>query len=159
MESLLSASIVALLMIVSPAFGDFSGRVVGVTDGDTIKVMSGGRAEKVRLYGIDCPERRQAFGQAAKKATSAYCFNKTVTVRVRDKDRYGRTIGVVILPSGKELGKELVRRGLAWWYQRYAPNDKELIRLELDARKARRGLWKDPNPTPPWEFRRTRRSR
>src|SRR5438094_4600286 len=102
------------------AFADFSGRVVGVTDGDTIKVMHNGRAEKIRLYGIDCPEKRQAFGTKAKQFTSGQAFGKDVTVQVKDTDRYGRTVGIVILPDGRSLNEELVYQGLAWWYRKYS---------------------------------------
>ena len=158
-RSVWAASVVALLIFVVPSLSDFSGCVIGVTDGDTVTVMSCGRAKKVRLYGVDCPERAQPFGTQAKKATSALCFNATVKVRVRDTDRYGRTVGIVILPNGKGLSKELVRRGCGWWYRKYAPNDKALMLLELNAQRARRGLWKDPNPIPPWEFRRNRKER
>lgn len=73
----------------------FAGQVVGVTDGDTISVMHNGRAEKVRLHGIDCPEKGQAFGQRAKQFTSALVFGKEVTVTVHDSDKYGRTIDEV----------------------------------------------------------------
>lgn len=79
------------------AFADFSGKVVAVTDGDTIKVMHEGKAEKIRLYGIDCPEKKQPFGNKAKQFTSDLAFGKIVTIRDKGKDRYGRTIGEVIL--------------------------------------------------------------
>src|SRR2546426_12847875 len=88
------------------ALADFSGRVVGITDGDTIKVMHNGRAEKIRLHGIDCPEKGQPFGTKAKEFTSAMVFGKTVTVRVTDTDRYGRTVADVILPDGRVLNRE-----------------------------------------------------
>src|SRR5207245_7663620 len=117
---------------------DFSGRVVGITDGDTIKVMHNGRAEKIRLHGIDCPEKGQPFGTKAKEFTSAMVFGKTVTVRVTDTDRYGRTVADVILPDGRVLNRELVAAGLALWYQRYS-HDKSLGQVEADGRADRRG--------------------
>src|SRR5690348_692614 len=81
--------------------GDFSGRVVGVTDGDTIKVLHNGKAEKIRLYGIDCPEKGQPFGTRAKQFTLATVFEKEVTVQVKDTDKYGRTVADVMLPDGR----------------------------------------------------------
>jgi len=141
-----------------PARGDFVGKVVGVSDGDTIEVMRAGRAVRVRLEGVDCPESRQAYGTRAKQFTSELVFGKTVSVQVRGTDQYGRILGEVILPNGRSLNRELVRNGYAWWYRRYS-NDRVLQQLEQEARRERRGLWRDRNPTPPWEFRRERRAR
>ncbi len=131
---------------------DFTGRVVGVSDGDTITVLHNGKGERIGLHGIDCPEKRQAFGNRAKQFTSKLVFGNAVTVQVMDRDRYGRTVGVVLLPDGRSLNHELVRAGLAWMYRRYT-NDQSLSDLEEEARVARRGLWADRNPIPPWEWR------
>ncbi len=131
---------------------DFTGRVVGVSDGDTITVLHNGKGKRIRLHGIDCPEKRQAFGNRAKQFTSKLVFGNTVTVQVMDRDRYGRTVGVVLLPDGRSLNHELVRAGLAWMYRRYT-NDQSLSDLEEEARVARRGLWADAEPVPPWEWR------
>ena len=137
--------------------GSFSGRVVAVSDGDTIQVMHDGRAEPVRLWGIDCPEKGQPFGARARQFTGDLAFGKDVKVIVRDVDRYSRTVGEIILPDGRNLNRELVRAGLAWWYRQYARGDRELRRLETEARAARRGLWADAHPLSPWEWRRVRR--
>ena len=143
----------AVLYLASPALAaDFTGRVVGVSDGDTITVLHNGKGERVRLHGIDCPEKRQAFGNRAKQFTSNLVFAKTVTVQAVDRDRYGRTVGVVLLPDGRSLNHELVKAGLAWMYRRYT-NDQSLSDLEEEARVARRGLWADPNPVSPWKWR------
>ena len=131
---------------------DFTGRVVGIADGDTISVMHGTRAEKIRLNGIDCPEKRQAFGQRAKQFTSKLAFGKNVTVKTFGHDKYGRTIGDVILPDGSALNEELVKAGLAWWYEKYS-KDIRLRDLQEEARQAKRGLWVYPDPVPPWEWR------
>jgi endonuclease YncB( thermonuclease family) len=131
---------------------DFSRRVVGVSVEDTINVMHDGRAEKIRLYGIDAPEKGQAFGNRAKQFVAAPAFGKEVEVEVKDRDRYGRTVADVILPDGRNLNHEIVKAGFAWWYRKYAPKDTELERLESKARQAKRGLWVDPHPVPPWEF-------
>ncbi|NUL82946.1 MAG: thermonuclease family protein [Armatimonadetes bacterium] len=148
----------AMLLVVVQLSGcndtkSFAGEVVGVTDGDTIGVMRGGKEEKVRLHGIDCPEMGQAYGSNAKAFTSELAFGKTVEVRERGKDGYGRTIGDVVLPDGRLLNHQLVEEGLAWWYRKYAPGDKRLEELERGARESRTGLWADADPTPPWDYR------
>ena len=126
---------------------------MGASDGDTIKVMRDGREVKIRLDGIDCPERYQAYGTSAKKFTSDHAYGKTVTVVAKGLDRYGRTIGEVILPDGRNLNYELVRAGMAWWYRKHS-DDPRLKVLESEARKANVGLWSRPDAIPPWEFRR-----
>lgn len=133
--------------------GLLAGKVVGVTDGDTITVLVDRQPVKVRLDGIDCPEKLQAFGTKAKQLTSDLAFGKQVTIKVVGKDRYKRVIGIVGLPDGKNLNQEIVAAGLAWWYRKYAPKNRALEDLEKAARIARRGLWAEPNPVPPWAWR------
>lgn len=135
----------------------FSGQVVSISDGDTISVLHDGKAEKIRLNGIDCPESHQDFGQRAKQFTSDLAFNKTVTIEVSGHDKYGRTVGDVILPDGRNLNRELVRAGFAWWYKQYS-KDQSLGELEAQARADRRGLWQDPAPIAPWDFRRGKKT-
>jgi endonuclease YncB( thermonuclease family) len=89
---------------------EFTGRVVGVTDGDTISVLHAGRAEKIRLYGIDAPERGQPFTHSAKEFVSKLCFGKEVTVKPLGRDRYRRTLGDVLLPDGRNLNHEIVKQ-------------------------------------------------
>ena len=132
--------------------GTFQGEVVGVLDGDTIEVMREGVAVRVRLDGIDCPEKKQAFGARAKQFASRLAFGKRVEVVESGQDRYGRTLGEVILPDGTSLNKRLVAEGYAWWYQRYS-DDEELKRLQQEAREANKGLWADPKVSPPWIYR------
>jgi len=127
-------------------------KVVGITDGDTIKVLVDNKPVKVRLAEIDCPEARQAFGTKAKQYTADLAFGKSVRIITKGKDRYGRTLAEVILPDGKNLNKELVRSGLAWQYKQYSKTP-EYKRLEEEARTNKRGLWVDKNPVPPWKFR------
>lgn len=131
---------------------EFSARVVGVSDGDTITVLHGAQDLKVRLYGIDCPEKGQAYGTRAKLFTAQAVFGRDVTVRAVTRDQYGRIVGEVTLPDGASLNRALVEAGFAWWYREY-PSDPELATLEAEARAARRGLWADRSPVPPWEFR------
>lgn len=130
----------------------FTGRALGVSDGDTLSVMREGRAVKVCLHGIDCPGKGQAFGAAGKTFTSDLAFGKEVTVHVKDMDRYGRTVAEITLPDGTSLNQQLVGNGLAWWYRKYAPNDQVLQSLEAEARAEPRGLWSQ-DPVPPWEWR------
>ncbi len=130
----------------------FSGKVISVLDGDTIEVLYQGRAQRVRLAEIDCPEKNQPFGKKAKQFTSTLVFGKNVTVKNKGLDKYGRIIGEMVLLDGTNVSHELVRAGLAWQYKRYS-NDLKLLKLETDARKAKRGLWIDKNAVPPWEFR------
>jgi micrococcal nuclease len=133
---------------------DFPAKVVGISDGDTLTVLTANKTQvKIRLHGIDCPESGQDFGSRAKEATSELTFGKKVTIHPRDTDRYGRTVADVILPDGRSLNHELVSAGYAWWFRKYATNDRDLARLEADARTARRGLWAALNPVPPWDWR------
>jgi endonuclease YncB( thermonuclease family) len=136
----------------------FSGKVVGITDGDTISVMHNGRAEKIRLYGVDCPEKGQPYGTKAKQFISQLVFGKEVTVKDYglDNTRSRRTLGDIVLPDGRVVNEELLRAGFAWWYRKYVPNRLDLAALEEEARTAKRGLWADKDPMPPWEWRRRR---
>ncbi len=137
-----------------PVFAQsFSGKVVGVADGDTIVVMHKGRRQMLRLHGIDCPEAGQAFGKRATDFTAITVFSREVTVEKRDVDRYGRTVGVVTTKDGRNLNRELVEAGMCWWYEKYAPDDAELAAAESKVKANKLGLWADPNPVPPWEFR------
>jgi len=146
-------SLVFLLAFGNEALADFTGKVVGITDGDTITVLHNGRGEKIRLNGIDCPEKAQAYGHKAKEVASALVFGKHVTIVTHGQDKYGRTIGDVLLPDGTNINHKLVQDGMCWWYRKYAPGDAELRQFETEARNAKRGLWVDPNPVPPWEWR------
>ena len=147
-----------VLWLALPAFAvDFTGQVVGVVDGDTIDVLHNGKGKRVRLYGIDCPEKKQPYGKKAKWFTSDLAFRKIVTVIVKARDRYGRMIGEVILPNGKSLNRELVRAGYAWWYRTYTPKDIELMNLQKTSKGLNAGLWAGAKPIAPWEFRRNGR--
>ncbi len=136
----------------------FTGRVVGISDGDTIRVLHMGKEQKVRLYGIDTPEKRQPYGTAARKFTSEHVFGKTVTIRSTGKDRYGRILGWVIYADERNLNIEILEAGLAWWYRQYAPDDHVLQQAEQRARNAGRGLWRQKNPVAPWEYRKRGRA-
>lgn len=136
---------------------DLTGRVVRVADGDTVSVLDKSNTQhKVRLFGIDTPERDQPHGKAARKALSAIVAGKNVGVVVVEKDSYGRTVGTVYLQDSN-INVAMVQAGHAWWYRYYAPHNRLLEATEQQARKAKLGLWADPGPVPPWDWRRGRR--
>jgi endonuclease YncB( thermonuclease family) len=151
-----------LLMPIAAQQKTITGKVVGVSDGDTITVLDGSkRQHKVRLEGIDAPESAQAFGQKSKQSLSDLVFGRIVTVTSSKTDRYGRTLGKVHL-EGKNINYVQVMYGMAWCYRDYA---KDLSRddaaayeqAEGAAKADKRGLWADPSPVAPWEFRRGKR--
>ena len=136
----------------------WSGKVVGVADGDTITVLRDKEQVRIRLYGIDCPERHQAFGRRAKQFTSKLVYGKVVEVEVMATDRYGRTVALVAV-NKQILNEELLKAGYAWVYYQYCH---EMIchawaDYQFAAKLDKRGLWRDPDPIPPWEFRRKKR--
>lgn len=144
----------AMITLMARAEEKLSGKVVKVTDGDTIHVLTADSdIVKVRLHGIDCPESGQDFGKKAQEFTGEACHNKRVSVLVRGTDRFGRTLGDVILEDGTVLNHSLVEGGLAWWYKEYAGEDAKLKALEEGARAEKRGLWDSSSPIPPWEWR------
>ena len=127
-----------------------SGRVVGISDGDTLTLLVSRREVRIRLHGIDAPEKAQPFGTRARQRLSALAFGKAARVDVRDRDRYGRTVGVVWVDR-TEANRQLVTEGLAWAYRRYS---KEYVREEERARQQKRGLWSERSAVPPWDWRR-----
>lgn len=124
-----------------------------IKDGDSLIVRVGDDKRELRLAGIDCPEYKQAFGQDALRLVIKTAKKKTVTVTSVEKDRYGRWVSWVKLPDGTLLNHRLLKAGLAWWYRKYYPHDKELEAMEQKARKAKLGLWAQDNPLPPWVWR------
>lgn len=155
-----AAWIVAALLVLGAGWGAaadagdaWTGRVIWVYDGDTLKLEGPKRTVRVRVFGVDCPEKGQPYAKEALRFTMAAAKGRAVRVQARYVDRYGRVVGEVILPDGRSLGAELVRAGLAWHHRRFAPDDRDLARLEAEARRAGRGLWRDDDPTPPWEFK------
>jgi len=143
-----------LLFLLHAACYAWSGQVVHVADGDTITVSRNAQRVKVRLYGIDTPEKSQYYGQNAKQFTSSQIMGKTVEVEEIDIDRYGRTVGLVSV-GDLILNRHLIEYGYAWVYDRYCkrPFCSEWKSLEAEARENRRGLWKNPNVMAPWEYR------
>jgi len=153
--------LVAGLLLAAPlgAAGDsfFEGRVVAVFDGDTIEVLVERERRRIRIAGIDTPERGQPWAERAKQALSNRVFGKDVRVNEVATDRYGRTVGEVYADNVC-VGCELVRGGHAWVYRHFT-DDPVLFELEAEARSARRGIWSLPESerVPPWEWRRAHR--
>ncbi|MGO9567909.1 MAG: thermonuclease family protein [Desulfomonilaceae bacterium] len=146
------ALICFLVLAVPDACLSWMGKAVGVVRPDEIKVMTeDGKVENVRLYGIDSPVEPQAFGKAAHLYTSRRVLGGRLEVRPLFRDHYDRVIAWVFV-DGQCLNKELLRKGLAWWYKKYLPFEKELETLEQEARKAGIGLWSGNSPVPPWEY-------
>ena len=145
-----------------------TGRVVGVADGDTVTVLDADRQQhKIRLQGIDAPEKAQPFGQRSKENLSGLVFNKDVRVEWEKQDKYKRIVGKVWVqpascptcPMTLDAGLAQITVGLAWWYRKYAdeqePEDRGAYEFsEQEARAKRVGLWRDADPIPPWEWRR-----
>ena len=159
--------VVLVALAVMPGAGlhaeTITGRVVGVADGDTLTLDSAGRRVVVRLSGIDAPERGQPFGRKSGATLRALALHQAASVETHKQDRYGRQVGRVEV-GGKDLGLEQVRSGMAWVFHRYLKELEEPRRAvygaaEDDARAARRGLWSEREPMPPWEWRALKRNR
>jgi endonuclease YncB( thermonuclease family) len=151
-----------LLPLPAPAADSWRGRVVSVQDGDTLTVLHDGTPVRIRLYGVDCPERRQPFGNRARKAVVAAVAGREVNVHPVDRDDYGRIVAIVAAPGREMLHSRLVKSGLAWVYEYHCKHPELCLRLktlESQARAAGIGLWQDKNPVPPWEWRRMHQSR
>lgn len=156
------AATALLLLALSTQAETIKGRVVGVADGDTVSVLDASKTQhKIRLAGIDAPEKAQAYGQRSKESLSELVFDRMVTVETTKRDRYGRSVGTVRV-DGLDANLEQIKRGMAWHYKAYereqSPQERrDYAAAEVAAREARLGLWKDAQPVPPWDFRYTRK--
>jgi endonuclease YncB( thermonuclease family) len=134
-----------------------SGKVIKISDGDTITLLlEGNQQKKLRLAEVDCPESGQAFGKNAKQFTSAQVFGKTVKFVEDTKDRYGRSVAKVYYDNDKYLSRELIKAGMGWWYFSYS-KDTTLGKLQEKAKAKKIGLWQDVNAMAPWEYRKMKR--
>lgn len=161
---LLHAAVLAAALAAGGAQArELAGRVVAVHDGDTVTLLDGAQQQhRIRIAGIDAPEKAQPFGEVAKQSLARLAFGKHAEVRCSKRDRYGREICGVFV-GARDVGLEQVRAGHAWWYREYAreqsPDDRRAYAAaEAEARDLRRGLWRDVSPTPPWDWRRQSRS-
>ncbi|NCC05219.1 MAG: thermonuclease family protein [Proteobacteria bacterium] len=137
----------------------WTGKVVGIADGDTITVLRHGRDQvKIRLYGIDAPESGQPFGKTSKQNLSSLVYGQSVEVEVMDTDRYGRTVARIFV-DGEDVNAAQLRSGYAWLYTQYCKDwiCGEWTGLEAGAKSSRVGLWVDKDPTPPWQWRRDKK--
>jgi len=138
--------------------GTITGKVIGISDGDTITILNDKQEQiKIRLAGIDCPEKSQAFGNRAKTTLSSKVFSQNVKVETRDKDKYGRTLGVVKV-GDEDINEFMIAQGVAWHFKKYANTQPQeeanrYAKAQETASQNKRGLWIQDNPMPPWEFR------
>lgn len=136
---------------------DLSGRVVRVADGDTLSLLDAGNNQhRLRLYGIDAPEREQEHGEQAARALAERVSGQRLDVIIVDTDNYGRQVATVYL-NGENLNQWLVAQGHAWWYRYHARHEHDLKAAEQSARSAALGLWRAESPEPPWDWRQRQR--
>lgn len=145
---------VLLVVIPSSAHADHSGEVISIIDGDTIEVLHEQKPERIRLNGIDCPEKVRHLARTPNRPHLIWCLAKKYNFIRVAKDKHGRTIADVLLADGRNVNQELVKAGWCWWYREYAPKELALKQAEQEAKEAKRGLWSDPDPVPPWLYRR-----
>ena len=151
--SIASSCIFAVAFLTTPPkiVEEFPAKVIGVTDGDTVTVLRGREQIKIRLEGIDAPERGQAFADKSKSALSKLVYRKSITIQKTGEDRYGRTLGRIQV-AGRDAAEEMIKQGMAWHYKDYS-TDEVLAELEVQARAAKIGLWSESNALAPWEYR------
>jgi endonuclease YncB( thermonuclease family) len=153
----LLTTLIFLLLTITIQAATLRGKVVHIADGDTLTILTNANQQvKIRLAGIDTPEKAQPFRNKAKQALAALTFQKPALIQVETKDQYGRTVGTVIV-NGSDVNAELVRQGMAWVYRKYT-NDQKLYKLEAEAKKAKRGLWATEHPIEPWLWRKGKRT-
>lgn len=134
------------------------GKVVKIADGDTFTLLDENNQQvRVRLHGIDAPERAQDFGNVARQKLSELIFNQPVRMEVMDTDRYGRIVAIVYTEGDLCVNEELLKEGLAWHYTEYDDNE-DWAQLQKEAKQQRRGLWSQRRPTAPWDWRKARRN-
>lgn len=148
--------LLVFMLSLLPVFGlaqKFPVKVVGVSDGDTFTGLNRDKLQiKFRIYGIDAPEKRQAFGKKSKEYLSQLIFGKDIVVDVQSQDGWGRYIAFVYTGDGEDVSLLMIRSGFAWHFVKYDSTQK-YIEAEAYARSQRKGLWQDRNPEAPWEFR------
>ena len=151
-----AALVLQLSLLQSGAGWAWTGKVVGIADGDTITVLRDGHDQvKIRLYGIDAPESGQPFGKASKQNLSSMVYGQSVQIEAMDTDRYGRTVARVFVDA-EDVNAAQLRTGHAWLYRQYCKDwvCNEWVGLEAEAKSSGTGLWADKDPTPPWQWRR-----
>ncbi len=146
-----------LLCLILPAQArTLTGRVVGVSDGDTLTLLVDRKQYKIRLAQIDAPEKNQPFGQRSRQSLAELAYGRTVDAEVATEDKYGRLVAIIRI-DGQNANQEQVRRGMAWVYVHYA-HSADMLVSERQARDAQRGLWSQANPVAPWDWRRQQKA-
>lgn len=141
----------------SPANNDPVGKVIAIVDGDTYDILlDGNKTMRIRMEGIDAPEKGMPFYKVSKKYLSSLCFKSNVHLKVSGKDNHNRTLAFTYLADGRELSHEMVKAGLAWHFKKYS-SDSTLANLEIKAREQKLGLWINENPMSPWDNRKLHR--
>jgi len=133
-------------------------KVIGISDGDSFKVLFQKQELKIRIHGIDAPERKMAFYKNSKKLLASLIFNKYIYLKINKKDHYQRFVAQVNLTNGTNIAYEMVKNGMAWHFTKYS-NDKKQANLQELAIKNKIGIWQDENPIPPWDFRKMKRDK
>ena len=156
-------SLISSLLCSFVQAGTLTGNVVRITDGDTLVVLDANKVQyKIRLMGIDAPEKKQAYGKKSKDNLSHLVAGKFVVVEYDKLDRYKRIIGKILL-SGQDVNLEQVASGMAWHYKKYQGEQSQADQMkyseaEIDASNTKRGLWHDLDPIPPWDYRKLKRN-
>ena len=155
-----SRILVFLLFFATTCVGThyLSGEVVRVADGDTFTLLVDGQQQRVRLHGIDCPERGQPYSRVATQFTKDLLASGKVEVAQMDTDQYGRIVGIVYINDTINLNERLLEAGLAWHYTAYDFSP-DWMKLAADAKEAKRGLWAEKGAIAPWEWRKRKRSK
>ena len=152
-KRIIAIFIAAFLCVCSYA-QKFSVKVVGITDGDTFTVINRDNLQlKVRIYGIDAPEKKQPFGNKSKEYLSSLIYGKEIFIDVKSTDRYGRLVSYVFTPNGEDVSLLMLNQGMAWHFKEYDSTEK-YSNAEQVAKGKKNGLWSDASPVAPWIFRR-----
>lgn len=148
----------SLIVSPDPMPQNRSGRVVKIVDGDTYDILINGEQLRIRMDGIDAPERGQPYSKISKEYLGRLCDGETIRLEIKSKDRFGRTVAKSWVSGNRELGAEMIRAGMAWHFKKYS-DDIRLGVLEQQARREHVGLWSDPNPIAPWDYRKMKRAK
>lgn len=134
------------------SFSQLKGKVIKITDGDTFVLLTGNKEQiKIRLHGIDAPEKKQDYGTVSKNYLSNLVFKKDITIEFKNRDRYGRSIGIAFV-EGVNMNEKMLAEGMAWHFKKYDTNS-QWSALETKAKEEKKGLWSQSNPVAPWEWR------
>lgn len=133
----------------------YTGKVTAVKDGDTIEMLVNGKPVRIRLFGVDAPEKGQAFGEKSRQFTADQCFGKTVKAVQKSRDQYRRVVAEVFLPDNSSLNYKLLQAGFAWHYTQFSQNE-TWAAAALKAKREGLGLWRDAHPVAPWNWRKNK---